>query len=101
MQIIYKIHFFKSAFGKGLEGIKVMGKILSFSVLKHKLKVGVDVIFCIILTTLLSKHIFVHIFLLTHFVTQKKFKKISVGRFYGGTSRIFCGIACAQLAATV
>ena len=42
------------ALGKGLEGVEVGETNQSFSVLKHKPKVGVNAIFCMILTTLLS-----------------------------------------------
>ena len=37
------------ALGKGLEGLEVGVKHQSFSVLKHKPKVGVDAICCMIL----------------------------------------------------
>ena len=54
--LFLKIILFKLALVKGLEGVEVWGKNQSFSVLKHKPKVGVDAIFCMILTTLLSNY---------------------------------------------
>ena len=44
------------ALGKGLEGVEVWRENLSFSVLKHKPKVGVNAILCMILTTLPDIH---------------------------------------------
>ena len=45
------------ALGKGLEGVEVGGKNKSFSVLKHKPKVGVDAVFCMIPTILLKSYV--------------------------------------------
>ena len=69
---------------KGLEGVEVGVKNLSFSVLKHKPKVRVDAIFCMILTTLLSIYQYT-LFFQPNLSEIKCSKKSNFGRFYGVT----------------
>ena len=72
------------ALGKGLDGVEVGGGNQSFSVLKHKPKVGVDAIFCMILTTLLNIYQYT-LFFQPNLSLNKSSKKSNVGRFYGVT----------------
>ena len=72
------------ALGKGLEGVEVGRENLSFSVIKHKPKVGVDAIFCINLTTLPRIHQYT-LFFQPNLSYINSSEQIYVGRFYGVT----------------
>ena len=75
------LHFFKLVLGKGLNGAEVGGQNQIFSVLKHKPKVVVNDISCMILTTLLSIYHYT-LFFQPNLYKLRSSKKSQFGRFY-------------------
>ena len=53
--VIKKIYSHSTTLGKGLEGVKVWGKKLSFCVIKHKPKYVADAIVCMVKSSNKSK----------------------------------------------